>query len=80
MSVTAFQRRRRELAKQQAKEEPKETDYNDMKVDDLKVLAKEKGYKGYSDMKKDELIALLEGDGNGERKDTEKSQDKTSNK
>lgn len=36
-------------------------DYSDMKVSELKELAKERGINGYSDMKKVELIEVLEG-------------------
>lgn len=34
--------------------------YDDMKVDELRALAKEKEIEGYSKMKKEELIAALE--------------------
>lgn len=62
MSATAFQRMRRE---QEAKrlneleEQPKKLE--DMKVPELKEIAKEKIIKGYANMKRDELLmALLE--------------------
>lgn len=58
MSVTGFNRRRRELAK--LKETEEETDYSKMKVDKLKAIAKEKGLEGYSSMTKAELIELIE--------------------
>lgn len=85
MSATAFQRRRRELAKKKKKvqkETPGITNqeleqrqveeklaneiardiYQEMKVDELKEEAKERGLKGYSGLKKDDLIDLLVGD------------------
>ncbi len=42
-----------------AKAGKEEVSYDDMKLAELKVLAKEKGIKGYSTMKKDELIKEL---------------------
>ena len=38
-----------------------EDDYDSMRVDDFKKLAKDKGIDGYSDMKKSELINALRG-------------------
>lgn len=35
--------------------------YSDMKVSELKKIAKERALNGYSDMKKSELVELLEG-------------------
>lgn len=57
MSITGFNRRRRELAKL---EKPNKIDYAKMKVDELKSIAEEKGIDGYSDMKKAELIEAIE--------------------
>ncbi len=57
MSITGFNRRRRELAKL---EKLNKIDYAKMKVDELKSIAEEKGIEGYSDMKKAELIEAIE--------------------
>ncbi|MCU9808122.1 Rho termination factor N-terminal domain-containing protein [Paraclostridium sp. AKS46] len=42
-------------------EVPQQIDYSEFKVDELKVIAKEKGLEGYSSMTKAELIKLIEG-------------------
>lgn len=62
MSVTAFNRRRRELAKKQeeVEKEASDLDLNKLKVDELKAIAKEKGLDGYSSMTKAQLIELIE--------------------
>ncbi|MBS6509746.1 MAG: Rho termination factor N-terminal domain-containing protein [Paraclostridium bifermentans] len=74
MSITGFNRRRRELAlkeKEEAEkvdvEEPIEDvensdteDLTKLKVDELKAIAKEKGLEGYSSLTKTELIKLIE--------------------
>lgn len=59
MSVTGFNRRRRELVKLEAIKEAG-IDYSKLKVDELKAIAKEKDIEGYSDMKKAELIESIE--------------------
>lgn len=64
--MTAFERRVKRLRKHilgHSKEvkEPtdKEKSLEDLKVEELKELAKEKGIEGYSKLKKEELIDLL---------------------
>jgi hypothetical protein len=42
-----------------AAEETGETDYNDMTVKQLRVIAREKGIENYSNMTKAELVAAL---------------------
>lgn len=68
MSITGFNRRRRELARIEAlnKEAIEETieedkiDYSKLKVDELKEIAKEKGIEDYQELKKVELIEAIE--------------------
>lgn len=75
MSITGFNRRRRELALKEKEEvekvdieEPIEDvedsdigDLSKLKVDELKAMAKGKGLEGYSSLTKTELIKLIEG-------------------
>ncbi|MGX4600249.1 Rho termination factor N-terminal domain-containing protein [Faecalimicrobium sp. JNUCC 81] len=41
-------------------EVPQNINYSELKVDELKAIAKEKGLEGYSSMTKAELIELIE--------------------
>jgi len=43
-------------------QEEKNVNLNNLKVDELRDLAKQKGIEGYSKMKKEELIAALAGE------------------
>jgi uncharacterized protein YaiL (DUF2058 family) len=71
LSATAFQRRRRELAKQRELQKQKELEKQKEKVNqekietmtvkELREMAKEKEIDGYYNMKKDELIQALKG-------------------
>lgn len=73
MSATAFQRMRRDqeakkILKEQAQNQDKKLE--DMKVPELKEIAKEKGIPGYANMKKEELLkALLETEKPGDNED-----------
>lgn len=57
MSITGFNRRRRESAK---KENSNKVEYSKLKVDELKEIAKEKEIEGFEEMKKAQLIEELE--------------------
>lgn len=61
MSATAFQRMRREQENKrlQELEKAKPKSLVDLKVAELKQLAKEKGIKGFDNMKKPDLLEAL---------------------
>lgn len=49
-----------EEVKEEAKEKASFFDFNKLKVDELRAIAKEKGIEGYSSLTKAELIELIE--------------------
>lgn len=59
MLLRRYKDRRKEEPKQ---EEQQPVELEDMKVPQLKELAKEKGHEGVSQLNKGELIALLKGE------------------
>lgn len=59
MSITGFNRRRRELEKLEIENIDNKINYSKLKVDELKEIAEEKGIEGYEYMKKAELIEKL---------------------
>lgn len=61
MGLAGFNLRRREQAKKEkeAKATSIKVDYDNLTLNDLKQIAKEKNVNNYSNMKKDDLIAEL---------------------
>jgi len=77
MSVTGFNRRRRELATQRAAEQvtkaeapPGEKNIDEMTYHELRALAKERGIEGYYQMNTEELREALKGS-EADNQDTE---------
>jgi hypothetical protein len=59
MSVTGFNRRRRELEKRKQQERSQAVALDELTFRELRALAKDKEIEGYMTMKKDQLIETL---------------------
>jgi hypothetical protein len=59
MSVTGFNRRRRELEKRKQQERAQAVALDELTFHELRALAKDKEIEGYMTMKKDQLIETL---------------------
>ena len=59
MSVTGFNRRRRELEKRKHQERSQAAVLDELTFHELRALAKDKEIEGYMTMKKDQLIETL---------------------
>lgn len=59
MSVTGFNRRRRELEKRKQQERSQAVALDELTFHELRTLAKDKEIEGYMTMKKDQLIEAL---------------------
>lgn len=59
MSVTGFNRRRRELEKRKQQERAQAVALDELTFHELRALAKDKEIEGYMTMKKDQLIEAL---------------------
>jgi len=59
MSVTGFNRRRRELEKRKQQERAHAVALDELTFHELRALAKDKEIEGYMTMKKDQLIEAL---------------------
>lgn len=59
MSVTGFNRRRRDLEKSKQQERAQAVALDELTFHELRALAKDKEIEGYMTMKKDQLIEAL---------------------